>query len=111
MIYALVHYPNVDTRRITQLRKKYDPQVDLIGPHITLMFPVPAAIGEANLVAHLGRVLRGRRPFPIHLQGCQRSWDDYLFLMVQEGSAEIIGLHSEIHTGVLAGYRKEDRPF
>ena len=111
MIYALVHYPNVDTKRINQLRKKYDPQVDLIEPHITLMFPVPESIGEDNLVNHIESILSGWQPFPIHLQGFQKSWDDYLFLMVKEGDADIIGLHSEIYTGILADYRKEDVPF
>jgi 2'-5' RNA ligase len=108
MIYALVHYPNVDAQQINQFRKKYDPQVDLIEPHLTLMFPVPESIGENNLVYHLESVLSGRKPFPFHLQGLQKSWDDYLFLMVQEGQADIIGLHSEIYTGILADYRKED---
>ncbi len=111
MFYALVHYPNVDTQPINLLRKRYDPQVDLIEPHITLMFPVPESIGENNLVSHLHSVLDGWQPFPIHLQGLQKSWDDYLFLMVEEGNAAIIGLQSEIYTGVLADYRKEDRPY
>jgi 2'-5' RNA ligase len=75
------------------------------------MFPVPESIGEHNLVHHLVSVLSGRQPFPIHLQGFQKSWDDYLFLMVQEGSADIIDLHRKIHTGVLADYRKEAIPF
>lgn len=111
MIYALVRYPNVDTRRINLFRKKYDPQVDLIEPHLTLMFPVPESIGENNLVHHLQSVLSGRQPFPIHLHGCQKSWDDYLFFMVQEGNADIMGLHSRIYTCVLADYRKADIPF
>jgi 2'-5' RNA ligase len=111
MLYALVHYPNVDAQQINLFRKKYDPQIDLIEPHITLMFPVPASIGKDNLVSHLRSVLSGRQPFPIHLQGFQKSWDGYLFLMVQEGNTDIINLHSEIYTGVLADYRKEDIPY
>jgi 2'-5' RNA ligase len=111
MIYALVHYPSIDTRRIQLLRKKYDPQFDLIGPHLTLMFPVPESVGEDNLVLHLSSVLSDRRPFPVHLRGFQKSWDGYLFLMVQEGGADMTGLHGKIYTGVLADYGKEDAPF
>jgi 2'-5' RNA ligase len=111
LIFAAVHYPHLDSQRINQLRRRYDPQVDLIEPHITLMFPVPESIGETNLVNHLESVLRGRQPFPIHLQGLQRSFDDYLFLMIQEGKADIIGLHNEIYTGVLANYRKGEIPY
>ena len=50
MIYSLVHYPAIDTKRINQLRRKYDPQVELIQPHITIMFPVPGSIGGDRLV-------------------------------------------------------------
>jgi 2'-5' RNA ligase len=111
LIFAVVHYPNLDTQRINQFRRRYDPQVDLIEPHITLMFPVPESIGEKNLVNHLESVLRGRQPFPIHLQGLQKSWDDYLFLMIQEGRTDIIGLHNEIYTGVLASFPKGELPY
>ena len=41
MFYALVHYPNIDTRRINEFRRKYDPHFDLIEPHITFVFLVP----------------------------------------------------------------------
>jgi 2'-5' RNA ligase len=111
MVFALVHYPNIDARRINQFRRKYDPQADLIEPHITLMFPLPESVGEERLVAHLEGVLKSWQPFPLHLRGLQRSWDGYLFLTVQEGGADIIGLHDEIYTGMLAGYRRDDIPF
>ena len=109
--YALVYFPNIDTERINLLRKRYDPQVNLIEPHITLMFPVPEAIGENNLVNHVVSVLRNRQPFHVHLQGLERSSDDYLFLMVQEGKADITSLHDEIYTDVLVAYRKADLPY
>ena len=111
MIYALVHYPDVDARGIDQLREKYDPQAGLIAPHITLMFPVPESIGEENLVNHLEHVLSHWQPFPIHLRGLEKSWDDYLFLLVQEGAANIAGLHDNIYTGILAGHRNENITF
>jgi len=111
MIYALVHYPKIDVQRINQFRKKYDPQVDLIEPHITLMFPISESIGEGNLVNHLEHVLSHWQSFPIHLQGLEKSWDDYLFLLIQEGNDEIIRLHSEIYTEILTDCRKEDIQF
>ncbi len=111
MIYALIHYPNIDTRHINQLRKKYDPQFELIEPHITLMFPVAESIGEEDLVHHLENVLSNRQSFPIHLQGYQISSDDYLFLLIREGSANIIRLHDEVYTGILADYWRKDIPF
>jgi 2'-5' RNA ligase len=111
MIYALVHYPNIDTRRINQFRRKYDPQTDLIEPHITLMFPIPESISAQVLVHHLENVLSSWQSFPIHLQVCQISSDDYLFLLMQEGNAKTIRLHDEIYTGILADYWRKDIPY
>ena len=110
MFYALVHYPAVDTQRIDALRRKYDPQADLIAPHITLIFPV-SSIGESNLVSHFEHVLSSCPPFPIHLRGLEQSADHYLFLVLQEGRAEVIHLHDRIYTGVLAPYLKADLPY
>ena len=111
MIYALVHYPKIDTRLIDQLRQKYDPQFGLIDPHITIMFPVRDSIDGNSLVSHLENVLSDCRPFPIRLQGLQRSWDDCLFLLVRDGSSEIVRLHNRIYSGVLAGYKNTDIKF
>lgn len=111
MIYALVHYPNIDTRRIDPFRRKYDPQAGLIEPHITLMFPVPESIGEDHLVRHLENVLGNWQSFPIHLQGLQVSEDDHLFLLLQEGNGSTIRLHDEIYTDVLGDYWRKDLPF
>lgn len=111
MVYALVHYPAVDTQQINELRHKYDPQAELIAPHLTLVFPLPASIGEASLVAHVGNVLCGWRQFPIRLQGLEQSWDNCLFLLLQEGKAEVIRLHDELYMGLLAPYLRKDLPY
>jgi 2'-5' RNA ligase len=111
MVYALVHYPPVDTQHIDLLRRKYDPQADLIAPHITLMFPVPSLIGESSLVSHIENVLSGCRQFPIHIAGLEQSADHYLFLVLQEGRAEIIHLHDRLYTGMLAPYLRTDLPY
>ena len=108
MVYSLVHYPDIDTKRVNQLRRKYDPQVELIQPHITLMFPVASLIGEETLVNHLRAVLSDKHPFPIHLQGLDKSWDHYLFLLVDEGKDALADLHAHIYTGVLTDLRQTD---
>jgi 2'-5' RNA ligase len=111
MDYALVHYPAVDTSHVDALRRKYDPQADLISPHITLMFPLPSSIGESDLVSHLEHVLSGCRQFPIHLTGLEQSADHYLFLVLQQGRAEVIHLHDRIYTGILAPFIRTDLPY
>jgi len=112
MLFALVHYPNIDGGQIIdQFRKKYDPQVHLIPPHITLMFPLPEVVGEDHLIHHLESALWGWQPFPLHLHGIQISPDGHVFLLIQEGKAGLIRLHDQIYTGLLTDYLREDIPF
>ncbi|HZS08837.1 MAG TPA: 2'-5' RNA ligase family protein [Blastocatellia bacterium] len=111
MFYTLVHYPAIDTRRINRLRSKYDPQADLIAPHITIVFPAPEPVGEQSLAAHISTVLRRWEPFPIRLNGLGRSWDDCLFLTLEEGGDNIIRLHDELYTGALAHYHSSKVQF
>ena len=111
MFYALVHYPAIDTQLIDALRQKYDPQAGLLAPHITMMFPVPSSIDESSLVSHLEQLLSTCPPFPIRMAGLEQSADHYLFLVLQEGRAEVIHLHDRIYTGVLAPYLRTDLPY
>lgn len=111
MFYALVHYPNIDTKLINDLRRKYDPQVDLIEPHITFVFLVPESVGEETLVRHIEGVLSNWRRFPIHLKGLQKSWDHWLFLILAAGNENVTRLHRELYSGVLAPYHRPDIEF
>lgn len=111
MFYALVHYPSIDTGRINEFRRRHDPHVDLIEPHITFVFLVPESIGQANLVRHIEGVLRDWRPFSIHLKGLQKAWDHWLFLIIAEGNESVIRLHRELYTGRLAPYHRPDIQF
>ena len=106
MFYALVHYPDIDSSRIDQLRKKYDPRVALIEPHITIVFPVPESVGEQQLLSHVERVLGGWQPFPIRLKGLLQSRDNYLVLLLAEGRADIIRLHDELYADALAPFQR-----
>lgn len=72
---------------------------------------MPERIGEKKLVRHIESVLCGWEQFSIHLQGLHKSWDHWLFLILQEGNAEVTRLHDELYTGVLAQYRREDIGF
>ncbi|MEH2229795.1 MAG: 2'-5' RNA ligase family protein [Nostoc sp.] len=104
MSYALVHYPNINTEDINQIRHKYDPQVDLIEPHITLVFPIIEPINENHLIIHIDSILSKWKTFAICLKGLQKSWDECMFLMVEEGKVDIVKLHNELYTGILAEY-------
>lgn len=111
MVYALVHYPDINKEEINLLRRKYDPQFNLIEPHITIIFPVSDSINEAVLVTHIVDVLHDCKAFPVHLNGLKRSWDNYLFLLLQEGNEEVIGLHEAMYTGILAPHHQSKIAF
>ena len=50
---------------IGSFRRRYDPTVDLLGPHLTLVFPVPTSVGFDAIRAHVGDVLARTRAFDI----------------------------------------------
>ncbi|MFN8474891.1 MAG: 2'-5' RNA ligase family protein [Anaerolineae bacterium] len=110
MYHALVHFPAIDTARIDAFAAKYNPWPTL-PPHFTLIYPVPEDVGEAELAAHVGNVLRGWRPFPIHIAGFHLSWDYWLFLTLQEGRKEMVRLHDALYDGPPAPYRIPDIEF
>jgi len=108
MYYALVYFPNIDTSHINQFRRKYDPTVDLIEPHITILFPVLDTVSGKSMVEHINNVLETWSPFQIHIHGFHKSWDHWLFLTLEEGGINIIRLNREIYSGILAPYRRDD---
>ena len=68
MVYVLVYYPQLDSglaQSIHEIRREYDPTVRLIKPHVTIMFPTPASVGELQLISHLQSVLSDWSPFEI----------------------------------------------
>lgn len=85
--------------------------VHLIAPHITILFPVPDEIGEDTLVDHIEAVLKPWEPFPIRLKGFDKSWDNWLFLTLEDGNTEVIRLHTEVYSGILRPYHRKDIEF
>lgn len=109
MLYALVFRPKIDTLEIDAFRLKYDPHVNLIEPHITLVFPISDKnIDKDALVKHIGSVLKREKAFKIHLQGLEKSWDHWLNLILKEGNDNIAALHDKLYTGILASSFRRD---
>jgi 2'-5' RNA ligase len=104
MQYAMVIFPEIDRAMVDALRRKYDPNFDLIAPHITLVFPFPIEVDEVRLGHHINNILRDRRPFKIILSGLKKSDDHYLFLLIEDGDQELIELHNRLYTGILTPY-------
>jgi 2'-5' RNA ligase len=111
MYYGLVHFPNINTELIDRVRKKYDPTVDMIKPHITVMFPIPDEIDEIELIDHISSILNKWKAFPIQIRGLKISWDHWLFLVLEQGNDDVVRLNRDIYSGMLAKYQREDMEF
>jgi 2'-5' RNA ligase len=109
--YCLVFYPQLETERIDQIRRRYDPTVHVIRPHVTIVFPVPETVGEAKLIRHVESVLSDWSPFEIRLGGFHKSHDHWLFLTLAEGGHAVKRLYRSLYTGILAEYRRDDIEF
>ena len=104
--YALVHFPSIDTTGVDALRDEYDPYRDLIGVHITIIFPV--TVERQALQKHIAEILAGWRPFTIRLKGLLLSFDRWLLLTVEDGNDELVRLFEAMYTGLLAPHRRHD---
>jgi 2'-5' RNA ligase len=111
MYYAVVYYPELDRDKVDPFRQKHDPYAALIAPHLPFVFPVPDSIGEEALVAHLEHVLSAWPPFDVHLSGFEKSWDHWLLLVAKEGREEVIRLHKDLYTGILAPHLRTEFEF
>ena len=111
MIYALVHYPEINTEQIDFLLIRYDRQADLIAPHITLILPLPDTVDQPALISHIAEVLLRWKRFPIRLAKLDKSFDDCLLLTATEGAEELAGLHDDLYTGMLAAHKSADMPY
>jgi len=111
MYYALIYYPDIKNERFHTLRKKYEPYYSLIPEHLPLIFPVPELIGLKKLEAHINETLTQWKPFKVHFHGLQKTWDQWLFLVLKEGNDFMIKLHDELYTDFLTPYLRNDLPY
>lgn len=89
---------------IEQLRQAYDPLAAVIRPHLTLVFPFESPLSPEHLALHMSRVAQTLHPFTLHLRGITGYATEYLFLNVKSGNDQLIALHDQLYTGVLAPY-------
>lgn len=111
MYYALIYRPKIDTSKIDYFQKQYDPYYELAGAHFTLVFPTLDKVNERELIDHIHAILKKWQPFKIHINGLEKSWDNWLFLNVKKGEKQFIRLHDELYTGSLKPYLRSDLPY
>jgi 2'-5' RNA ligase len=112
MYYVLLIYPDsVDQALAGRIRRQYDPTVDVIAPHVPVVYPLPGGVGRDLLISHVRNVALGCTPFEIRLGALHRSADHWLFLTPVDGNEDLRRLHLRLHTGLLAEFRATDRDY
>jgi 2'-5' RNA ligase len=103
MIFPKFH----NIQKIEELRKLYDPLINHVHPHVTLVFPFKSDLSEVELKEHLKKSLVGIKPFKLKLQGISGEEGGYLFLNVIEGDDQLVELHNRFYEGILQQYYPE----
>src|SRR5579883_488069 len=107
---AVIFIPQIDTSEISEFRKDYDPSWNIILPHVTLVAPV-TGISEEELITHIQTVASHTPTFQVQFAGLEKTDDDYLFLLVQQGREAMHALHDSLYTGILATHEPTEYPF
>lgn len=106
---VILGFPREVAQELKQWRASFgDPMADVIPAHITLVTTTPAEDWEATL-EHVRDVARRQAPFKITISGTGsfRPVSPVVFLKVEDGFEECVGLHEQLQTGPL----ERDLPF
>ena len=111
MKLAIVAYPSlddVDRQWIESFRIKHDPQASRLGVHFTLVFPVEAV--PSKLEPEIAVVAQSTQPISFAIRGTKVVRDalgngSHIFLVPDEGGAQIATLHGRLYAGALRAYR------
>ncbi|WP_432403732.1 2'-5' RNA ligase family protein [Wukongibacter sp. M2B1] len=104
-ILIFTEFENI--KKIDELREKYDPAVNNVAPHITLVFPFESNIESSNIREHIEKNIKGIKPFEVELKGISGESNNYLFLNVIKGNEELTELHNRLYTGMLEEFKPE----
>ncbi len=106
---VILGFPREVAQELQKWRASFgDPMADVIPAHITLVTTTPAQDWEATL-EHVRDVARRQTPFKITISGTGsfRPVSPVVFLKVEDGFEECVGLHEQLQTGPL----ERDLPF
>ncbi len=106
---VILGFPREVAQELQQWRASFgDPMAEVIPAHITLVTTTPAQDWEATR-EHVRDVARRQAPFKITISGTGsfRPVSPVVFLKVEDGFEECVGLHEQLQTGPL----ERDLPF
>ena len=95
---------------IESIRTKYDPSVQKVPPHITLVLPFWSSFSTKELDNWIKKVLHHMPPFELELRGismASNTFENYLFLNVTKGKEEILALNEILYDGLLKQFKKD----
>ena len=104
-------FPKFENMKIIDnIREKYDPNVNKVAPHITLVFPFDSQLTKEELVEHLRNALKDAAPFNLTMGDILKvdvTSGKYLFLGVKEGTEEIKNIFNKLYKGILEGFKSD----
>ena len=115
LIVAPLDASRLDLGRIEAIRRRHDPDHALIAAHVTLVFPFDTPDAQTardhlrGIVARQGAIaLRLSAYLAVRDAGDRKS---HVFLVPDQGRAELEDLHDVLYGGPLAGQLRADIPF
>ena len=99
--------------RVQTCRCDNDPQYSLIGPHFTLTFGAP--VKQAPCIEHVRAIACEVSPISFVLRRAQVLTSGpglaHVFLVPDEGAADMVALHDRLYGGLLAPWLSRDEAF
>lgn len=115
LIIAPLEAARPDLARIETLRRRHDPHHGLIGAHMTLVFGFETP-DAATAAAHLAAIAQRQGAIALRLSAWLAVRDagdhrSHVFLVPDQGRAEVEALHDALYSGPLAGQLRTDIAF
>ena len=100
---------------IQEFRQQHDPHFTVAEPHFTLVFGV-RDVEELVYLEHVEAIAMASRPIHFRCTYAMLGADDiddtaYVFLVPNEGNAEVSLLHDRLYTGLLQPFHRLEFPY
>jgi 2'-5' RNA ligase len=112
---AYLDISKVHAQWIQDFRQKHDPHFAVVEPHFTMVFGV-RDVEESIYLEHIASVAKSSKAIQFRCLYAMLGADDiddtaYVFLVPNEGNAEVSQLHDRLYQGVLQPYHRLEFPY
>jgi len=106
MEFAVVAFPKLECADLVEsVRRRFDPLVGLLAPHVTVVFPFASDGAEQSLERHVAGVVADVSPFDIVVEPPIQGDDHYLLMELSRGAERFVDMHDRLYSGFLAEHR------